>query len=62
MNNSVVLSIGDTYHLRFGKDCIVYAGMPSENVFSNCTKEMGVLLPGLFLESLFPQRSEQYKN
>jgi len=34
MNDSVVLSIGDTYHLRFGKDRIVYAGMPSENVFS----------------------------
>ncbi len=34
MNNSVVLSIGDNYHLRFGKDRIVYAGMLSENVFS----------------------------
>ena len=34
MNNSVVLSVGDTYHLRLGKDRIVYAGMPSENVFS----------------------------
>ncbi len=34
MNNSVVLSIGDTHHLRFGKDRIVYAGMPSDNVFS----------------------------
>jgi len=34
MNNSVVLSVGDTHHLRLGKDRIVYAGMPSENVFS----------------------------
>lgn len=34
MNSSVVLSIGDTYHLRFGKDRIVYAGMPSDKIFS----------------------------
>jgi len=34
MENSVVLSVGDTYHLRFGKDRIVYAGMPSENIYS----------------------------
>ena len=34
MNNPVTLSVGDTYHLRFGKDRIVYAGMSSENVFS----------------------------
>ena len=34
MSNSVTLSVGDIYHLRFGKDRIAYAGMPSENVFS----------------------------
>ncbi len=34
MNNSVVLSVGDIYRMRLGKDRIVYAGMPSENVFS----------------------------
>ena len=34
MSNSVVLSVGDIYRLRFGKDRIVYAGMPNENVFS----------------------------
>ena len=34
MDNSVVLSVGDSYHLRLGKDRIVYAGMPNENVFS----------------------------
>jgi len=34
VNNSVVLSVGDTHHLRLGKDRIVYAGMPNENVFS----------------------------
>jgi len=34
MNNSVVLSVGDTRHLRLGKDRIVYAGMLSENIYS----------------------------
>ena len=34
MDRSVVLSVGDSYHLRFGKDRIVYTGMPSEKVFS----------------------------
>ncbi len=34
MNNAVVLSVGDTFHLRRGKDRIIYAGMPSEDVFS----------------------------
>ena len=34
MDNSIVLSVGDSYHLRSGKDHIIYAGMPSEKVFS----------------------------
>ncbi|GAH75282.1 unnamed protein product [marine sediment metagenome] len=34
MDNTVVLSVGDTHHLRLGKDRIVYAGMPNEDVFS----------------------------
>ena len=34
MDNSVVLSVGDSFHLRRGKDRITYAGMPSEDVFS----------------------------
>ena len=34
MDNSVVLSVGDTFHLRRGKDRIVYTGMPSEKVYS----------------------------
>ena len=34
MDNSVVLSVGDSFHLRRGKDRITYAGMSSEDVFS----------------------------
>ena len=34
MDNSVVLSVGDSFHLKRGKDRIVYAGMPSDKVYS----------------------------
>ena len=34
MDKAVVLSVGDNYKLGFGKDRIVYAGMPSEKVYS----------------------------
>jgi hypothetical protein len=31
---TVVLAVGEGFHLKMGKDRIVYAGMPSEKVFS----------------------------
>jgi len=34
MDNLITLSVGDEYHLRSGKDNIIYAGMPSEKVYS----------------------------
>ena len=34
MDNSVVLSVGDVFHLRRGKDRIIYAGMPSDKIYS----------------------------
>lgn len=34
MDNLITLSVGDEYHLRSGKDNIVYAGMTSEKVYS----------------------------
>lgn len=40
MDRSVALSIGDSYHLRTGKDHIVYADMPSEKYILLC-KEKG---------------------
>jgi len=42
MDNSVVLSVGDVLHLRFGKDRIVYAGMPSERVYSIVQRKWGI--------------------
>ena len=34
MDRLAVLSVGDAFHLKRGKDRIVYAGMPSEKVYS----------------------------
>ena len=34
MDESITLSLGEDFHLKRGKDRIVYAGMPSEKVFS----------------------------
>jgi hypothetical protein len=30
----VVLGVGEDFHLKLGKDYIIYAGMPSEGVYS----------------------------
>ena len=34
INRANVLAIGKEYHLKLGKDRIMYAGMPSEEVYS----------------------------
>ena len=34
MGNTVILSVGEDHHLKRGKDHIIYAGMPSEEVYS----------------------------
>lgn len=46
MNSSVTLSIGDTYHLRSGKDRIAYAGMPSDDVYSIVQRKREALIYG----------------
>ena len=55
MNNSVVLSVGDRYHLRLGKDRIVYAGMPNENVFSFVQMKWEFLYRGYSWNLYFPK-------
>jgi hypothetical protein len=34
MDRTVTISVGEGFHLKRGKDRIVYAGMPSEDVYS----------------------------
>jgi len=55
MNNSVVLSVGDIYRLRLGKDRIVYAGMPSENVFSIAQMKWEFFYRGYSWNLYFPK-------
>ncbi|MFC1901346.1 hypothetical protein ACFLX3_00235 [Chloroflexota bacterium] len=55
MNNSVVLSVGDSYHLRLGKDRIVYAGMPNENVFSFVQMKWEFVYRGYSWNLYFPK-------
>jgi hypothetical protein len=35
----MTLAVGEQFHLRTGKDRIVYAGMPSEDVYSIAQKK-----------------------
>jgi hypothetical protein len=55
MNNSVVLSVGDSLHLGVGKDRIVYAGMPSEKVFSIVQKKWEFLYRGYSWNLFYPR-------
>ena len=55
MNNTVVLSVGDNFKLRLGKDRIVYAGMPNENVFSFVQMKWEFLYRGYSWNLYFPK-------
>jgi len=39
MGNPIGLSVGDSFHLKSGKDHIIYAGMPSDSVYSIVQKK-----------------------
>lgn len=39
MERATVLAVGESFHLKRGKDWIVYAGMPSEDVYSIVQKK-----------------------
>ena len=39
MERSDTLRLGESFHLRRGKDRIIYAGMPSESVYSIAQKK-----------------------
>ena len=54
MDRSVVLSVGDKYKLGLGKDRIVYAGMPSERMFSIVQMKWEFLYRGYSWNLFFP--------
>jgi len=39
MSKSIVLPVGADFHLKTGKDHIIYAGMPSDNIYSMVQKK-----------------------
>jgi hypothetical protein len=55
VRKTVVLAIGDDFHLKMGKDHIVYAGMPSEEVYSIAQKK-GNGYQGFAWNLFYPKR------
>ena len=61
MDKSVILSVGDTHHLRLGKDRIVYAGMPSEKVYSIVQMKWEFLYRGYSWNLYFPREQSRIR-
>ena len=61
MDNSVILSVGDTYHLKMGKDRIVYAGMPSERVYSIVQRKSEFPYQGYAWNLFFPREQSKIR-
>jgi hypothetical protein len=57
MTRPIVLSVGEDFHLRRGKDHIIYAGMPSENVYSIVQKKANGY-QGYSWNLFFPKRQQ----
>jgi hypothetical protein len=59
MDKTIVLSVGDTHKLVLGKDRVIYAGMPSQNVFSIIQVRWEFMYRGYSWNLYFPKsRSE----
>ena len=58
MSRIIVLSVGQNFHLRRGKDRIVYAGMPSDNVYSIVQMKWEFLYRGYAWNLFFPKRQQ----
>jgi len=59
MSEPVVLSVGESVHLRRGKDHILYAGMPSDNVYSIVQKKYGFPYQGFAWNLFFPKSRQE---
>ena len=59
MTKTVVLKVGETCHLRLGKDRITYAGMPSENVYSIVERKWEFFYRGYSWNLFFPLRQQE---
>ena len=61
MSNSVVLNVGDSYHLRMGKDTIVYGGMPSDKSYSIIRKKWEFFYRGYSWNLYFPREQSKIR-
>jgi hypothetical protein len=61
LENTVVLSVGDIRSLKFGKDRIVYAGMPNENVFSLVQMKWVFFYRGYSWNLYFPKGQDKIR-
>ncbi len=61
MNGSVSLSVGDMHRLRYGKDRIVYAGMPSEDVYSLVQVKWEFVYRGYSWNLYFPRSQSRIR-
>jgi hypothetical protein len=57
MVEPIILAVGDSVHLRRGKDNIYYAGMPSEDVYSIVQKKANGY-QGFAWNLYFPKRRQ----
>ena len=55
MAQTAVLSVGDRFHLGWGKDRIVYAGMPSEKTYSIIVKKWEFMYRGYAWNLFYPK-------
>ena len=58
MIEPIVLAVGEDVHLRRGRDRIIYAGMPSENVYSIAQKRSDGYR-GYSWNLFFPKRRQE---
>jgi len=61
MDSTVVLSVGDSYHLGLGKDRIVYAGMPSDKTYSIVLKKWEFVYRGYAWNLFFPKEQSEIR-
>lgn len=61
MSRIEILSVGDTHHLWLGKDRIVYAGMPSEKVYSIVQMKWEAFYRGYAWNLFFPKEQTKIR-
>ena len=59
MDHSILLSVGGTYHLKRGKDRIIYAGMPSEDTYSIVQKKQEFPYQGFAWNLYYPRNKSE---